>query len=85
VRVRKESTSDHHAGLVLPLPWDREALDLISERVIRAQDILGCQLLLENAVVHTPVPESDMSETEFVNALCDRTGCGSFWIFTTCT
>jgi uncharacterized protein len=76
VRVRKEETSDHHAGLVLPLPWDEDALALISERVVRTQDILGCQLLLENAVVHTPVPESDMSETEFVNALCHRTGCG---------
>jgi uncharacterized protein (UPF0276 family) len=76
VRVQTETTADHHAGLVLPLPWDEDVLDLISERVMRAQDILGMQLLLENAVVHTPVPDSDMSEAEFLRALCRRTGCG---------
>ena len=42
----------------------------------RAQDILGTRLLLENGVVHTPVPGSDMSEEDFMNALVRRTGCG---------
>jgi uncharacterized protein len=76
VRVRMESTVDHHAGLALPLPWDREVLDMLSQRVTSAQEILGVQLILENGVVHTPVPETDMSEPEFLNALCSRTGCG---------
>jgi uncharacterized protein (UPF0276 family) len=76
VRVQTEMTPDHHAGLALPLAWDRDLLDMLSERVARAQDILGTRLLLENGVVHTPVPGSDMSEEDFMNALVRRTGCG---------
>lgn len=76
VRVRNASTVDHHAGLSLPLPWDREFLDLLCDRVSAVQEILGEQLLLENGVVHTPVPETEMTEVEFMNALCERTGCG---------
>ena len=76
VRVQTEVTPDHHAGLALPLAWDHDLLDMLCERVARAQDILGTRLLLENGVVHTPVPGSDMSEEDFMNALVRRTGCG---------
>jgi uncharacterized protein len=76
VRVVTETTLDHHAGLALPLPWDEDVLDLLCCRVMRAQDTLGTQLILENGVVHTPVPDTDMTEAEFLNALCARTGCG---------
>jgi uncharacterized protein len=75
VRVRTEVTLDHHAGLALPLPWDDELLAMLCERVAIAQDILGMPLLLENGVVHTPVPDTDMTEVQFMNALCRRTGC----------
>jgi uncharacterized protein len=76
VRVHTDSTEDHHAGLTLPLPWDEDVLDMLSERVERAQEILGTTLILENGVVHTPVPDTDMTEPEFLNALCARSGCG---------
>ena len=76
VKVRTDVTLDHHAGLSLPLPWDDEVLDMLCERVDFAQDVLGRQLLLENGVVHTPVPENDMTEVVFMNELCRRTGCG---------
>jgi uncharacterized protein len=69
-------TADHHAGLALPLPWDHDLLEMLCERVGRVQDMLGTRLLLENGVVHTPVPDCDMSEEDFVNALVRRTGCG---------
>lgn len=76
VRVNTEVTADHHAGLALPLPWDQELLTLLSERIDVAQQMLGTRLLLENGVVHTPVPDCDMTEPEFLNALVARTGCG---------
>ncbi|CAN5511636.1 hypothetical protein BH10PSE14_BH10PSE14_23410 [soil metagenome] len=76
VRVRTEVTPDHHAGLALPLAWDHDLLDMLSDRVKAVQDILGMPLLLENGVVHTPVPDCDMTEEDFVNALVRRTGCG---------
>lgn len=76
VRVHTDSTEDHHAGLALPLPWDEDVLDMVCERVDRVQEILATRLILENGVVHTSVPETDMTEAEFLNALCARTGCG---------
>lgn len=75
VRVQAGASVDHHAGLAVPIPWDEDVLRMLCERVRVAQDILGCQLLLENGVVHTPVPDSDMSEVEFLNALCAGSGC----------
>lgn len=76
VRVQTEATPDHHAGLALPLPWDYDVLDLLSTRISQAQDVLGSPLIFENGVVHTPVPDTDLSEAEFLNELCRRTGCG---------
>jgi uncharacterized protein (UPF0276 family) len=76
VRVNTEATPDHHAGLALPLAWDDDLLAMLGERINQAQDILGMQLLLENGVVHTPVPDPDMTEPEFMNALAKSTGCG---------
>lgn len=75
-RVRSAATVDHHSGLQIPLPWDEGVLAMLVDRVARAQDALGAQLLLENGVVHTPVRDSDMSEPEFMNELAERSGCG---------
>jgi uncharacterized protein (UPF0276 family) len=75
VRVNTEVTPDHHAGLAIPIPWDHDMLQILCDRVSQVQDILGSTLLLENGVVHTPVPATDMSEAEFMNALAARTGC----------
>jgi uncharacterized protein len=74
--VRTEATPDHHAGLALPIPWDEDVLEMLCRRVMQAQDSLRAQLILENGVVHTPVPDTDMTEAEFLNALCAGTGCG---------
>lgn len=67
---------DHHAGLALPIPWDHEVLALVAERVDHVQQLLGGRVLLENGVVHTPVPDCEMEEGEFLHALVERTGCG---------
>lgn len=61
---------------LLPLPYDEEALAVVSEHVARVQDRLGRRLLVENPssylrFVHSPIPEP-----AFLNALARRTGCG---------
>src|SRR5579859_3572327 len=76
VRVAQANGGDHHAGLALPLPWDEELLAMLCERIRKAQDVLGQRMLFENGVEYTPVPYSEMSEPEFLNALVQRTGCG---------
>jgi uncharacterized protein (UPF0276 family) len=76
VRVMRDTAVDHHAGLLVPLPWDYDVLQMLCERVESAQELLGTSLIFENGVVHTTVPETDLTEPEFMNALCARTGCG---------
>jgi hypothetical protein len=39
-----------HAGVAVPLPYDREVLDMIVERVDRFQQIVSTPFLLENSV-----------------------------------
>jgi uncharacterized protein (UPF0276 family) len=75
VRVTADGVVDHHAGVALPLPWDLELLRLLVPRVRQAADILGCPLLLENGTVLTPVPDTDLTEVEFLNRLTAESPC----------
>jgi uncharacterized protein len=61
---------------LLPLPYTDETLDLITANVDRAQSVLGRTMLIENPSTYMDVPECDMAEWEFLDALCARTGCG---------
>jgi uncharacterized protein (UPF0276 family) len=61
---------------LLPLPYTSEALGVVSDNIERAQDILGRSLLVENPSTYLSFAESEMTEWEFISALCDRTGCG---------
>jgi uncharacterized protein (UPF0276 family) len=64
------------AGLGLPVPYDADVLDMLCGKVIQVQDRLNLRLLLENPAVFTPVPDCELTEPEFLNELCRRTGCG---------
>jgi hypothetical protein len=60
---------------LLPLPYTAEALDLMTDRVLRVQEVLGRQILVENVSAYVAFPESAMSEGEFIDELVRRTGC----------
>lgn len=61
---------------LLPLPYTTEALDLVCANVGRAQDVLGRSMLIENPSTYIDFPGADMSEWQFLDAMCARTGCG---------
>lgn len=65
-----------HAGDLLPIPFNTAALDMLCANVQRVQDRLKRQLLVENLSAYISFSSSDRSETEFLNALVQRTGCG---------
>ena len=65
-----------NAGVALPIPLDREALDMIAERVDIVQEIVPVPFLLENGVYFVVYPEQEMPEPQFFNELTARTGCG---------
>ena len=61
---------------LLPLPYTEEALDLVCANVTRAQERIGRTMLVENPSSYIAFDGADMSEWEFLDALCRRTGCG---------
>jgi uncharacterized protein (UPF0276 family) len=71
--TRIEGFSSHD---LLPLPYTEEALDLVSANVARAQDALGRTMLVENPSTYIGLAPADMTEGQFLDRLCARTGCG---------
>ncbi len=61
---------------LLPLPYTQEALDLVCANIGRAQDALGRAMLIENPSTYIDFAPADMTEWEFLDRLCARTGCG---------
>lgn len=59
---------------LLPLPYTEEVLDLVCANIHQAQDALARTMLLENPSSYIAF-DGDMSETEFLDAMCARTGC----------
>lgn len=72
-----DANGQHRAlGVALPLPYDEEVLELLVERVAIVRSASGIPFLLENSLNHFAWPDQAMSETAFLNALCERSGCG---------
>jgi hypothetical protein len=61
---------------LLPLPYTREALHAVCERVARTQDFLGRPILVENVSSYLRFAGAEIPEWEFVAAVARRTGCG---------
>jgi len=64
-----------HLNDLLPMPLTTEALQLVSERVDRAQHRLG-RILLENVSTHLRFAADTLGEMEFLDEVARRTGCG---------
>jgi uncharacterized protein (UPF0276 family) len=59
-----------------PLPYTEEALRHVVSRVVRVQEQLGRQLLLENVSSYVAFRESEMPEWEFLAEVARRADCG---------
>lgn len=69
------SVSRQYMHDLLPLPYTREAMNLISVRICQAQDILGESILVENPSSYLSFKNSEMSEVEFIQRVLDKSGC----------
>jgi hypothetical protein len=61
---------------LLPLPYTKEALDVVCANIHRAQDALGRAMLFENPSSYLAFAGAPMTEWEFIARMCERTGCG---------
>lgn len=65
-----------HASDLLPTPMTREALDVMCANVQQVQDRLRRPIAVENLSAYVQWQACDLLETEFLNTLAQRTGCG---------
>ena len=75
-RVAGEDAHSVAAGMACPVPYDREVLEMVAERVERVRRTVAAPFLLENNVYYVDLPEQEMTEPEFLNRLAERAGCG---------
>ncbi|HEY8161949.1 MAG: MNIO family bufferin maturase [Methylocystis sp.] len=83
-RVQPAWVSDHVAWTgvhgfslhdLLPIPYTKESLNHIVERISRVQDYLKRQLVVENASTYVSFISSEMSEQDFVREMAERADC----------
>jgi uncharacterized protein len=60
---------------LLPLPYTDEALRHVAERVRQVQDILGCQIALENPSSYLSFSASTHDEAAFLAEVAERADC----------
>lgn len=68
-------SDDGHLYDLLPIPCTQEAVTWVSNRIKRAQDILGMQIGIENASYYFAPPGAEMKEEEFISAVVRESGC----------
>jgi len=64
-----------HTNDLLPLPYNQESLQAISDNISIMQDFLQCQILIENPSAYLAFNNCEMSEAQFINAITKKTGC----------
>lgn len=62
-------------GHLTPVAYTKKSLTLFIDHVSELQDVCGKRVLLENITSHLKI-DSPIAETDFINLLCDKTGCG---------
>lgn len=60
---------------LLPLPLTEETVKHVADRVSQVQDYLGRHLLLENTSTYVTFEKDEMTEWEFLAAICERADC----------
>jgi uncharacterized protein len=73
-RAEHEGT-EINVGLTMPLPLEEETLALLVPRIREVWRRIPVPFLLENNVYLFEIPEMRISEPEFLNVLCQRSGC----------
>ncbi len=65
---------DGHLYDLMPIPFTEQAVNYVSERILRVQDIIGRRIAMEN-VSYYAAPGQEMSEIDFINAVLEKADC----------
>lgn len=67
---------NHYFHDLMPIPYTSEAVKNMADRIGIVQDILEREILIENVSRYFSYEESDLSEGEFLAAVCTEADCG---------
>lgn len=73
--LAEHAAGEMNVGVTLPMPRDRETLDLLAPRVANVREQLPVPFLLENNVYYFSFSDEEMTEARFLNRLCEMSGC----------
>lgn len=65
-----------HLPDLLPFPFTEEALRVVTRNLHCVQEALKREILVENPSRYLSVPESELTEAQFMAELVLRSGCG---------
>ncbi len=71
-------SDDGHLYDLLPIPFTEEAVEHVSARIRRVQDLLGRRIAVENVSYYASIPVAPqlaLDEATFVNAVLERADC----------
>lgn len=60
---------------LLPIAYNQQTLDQVVSKVSQIQDVLQQSVVLENPSIYLQFKSATMTEPDFINALCERSGC----------
>jgi len=61
---------------LLPVPYTKEATDVLVRNINQMQDFIGRQILVENPSSYLEFLNQEMPEYEFINTVIEKSGCG---------
>ncbi len=70
------SVNGVHLHDLLPLPFTKETVSHLADRIEQVQEYLRRTILVENASTYLEFSHSEMPEWEFINEICRLSGCG---------
>lgn len=73
--AQNDQTTLVHGADLLPIPFNQEALNVMTANVQRVQDRLKRPIAVENLSAYLAFAGGDMPEPYFLNLLAQRTGC----------
>lgn len=74
--VHLQNHGDLSPAAALPVPYDKESLAFLTDKIGQIVRASPVPFLLENPAYYIRYPEPDFSEPAFLNELCRRTGAG---------
>lgn len=69
------SVGGHNSHDLLPLPYTEESLRHVTERITKAQERLGTQILVENVSSYLSFRSSEISEWDFLATVAEVADC----------